>query len=452
MYPLFVLFAASSAVVVLILRFRINAFLALMIAGLLVGLLTPEIPLDKKVSEVTTRFGSFVGRIGLMIAMASVVGHAMMQSGAAERITRTFLRWFGEKRAALSMVSSGSLLSIPVFADTVFYLLIPLARSMSVRMGGKHLLRNVLAISAGATASHMLVPPTPGPLMLAATLELDVGLVMLVGLPIALCASAGGYVYACWIDRRLNLPMREAPGLALEELGRVAQRSDDELPGFGAALLPIALPVTLIALGTTLKMAGATGAWAQVLFMLGDPNVALTLAAAVALALTARKEGRSVRELSASMEAAVKDGGMIILITAGGGAFGGMLQLAGVGDALGELAKATGVTVMVMGFLVASLFKVAQGSSTVAMITSAAIVLPVVQATELPYHTVYLAPAIGAGSLVGLWMNDSGFWVYRTMTGLTEVETLKGKSVMLAVMGCCAFAATLVASTVLPLK
>ena len=156
--------------------------------------------------------------------------------------------------------------------------------------------------------------------------------------------------------------------------------------------------------------------------------------------------------LAKPVEQAIASAGVIILITAGGGAFGGMLMLAGVGDAISELATDFGVPMLLLGFLLAVLFKVAQGSGTVCMITSAAILAPMIEGASLGFHPVYVLMAVGSGALVGVWMNDSGFWVYRTMTGLTEIESLKTKTVCLAAMGLGGFAMTLFLSTVMPLR
>jgi GntP family gluconate:H+ symporter len=148
--------------------------------------------IDEVVPAVSERFGRVVGSIGIAIAMAAIIGQCLMESGAADRITRRFVAWLGEKNSSLSLVASGYVLSIPVFSDTVFYLLVPLARSMSARMGGRNYVLNVLSISAGGSATHVFVPPTPGPLVMAATLGVDLGIVILVGIFVALPSSFCG--------------------------------------------------------------------------------------------------------------------------------------------------------------------------------------------------------------------------------------------------------------------
>jgi GntP family gluconate:H+ symporter len=452
MHPLAILLIAVAAVFLLIIRLKINAFVALVTCAILIGLLSGKVPLHEIVGEVGSRFGQIAGQIGIAIAMAAVVGQCLLESGAADKITRRFVALLGEKYASLSMVISGYVLSIPVFSDTVFYLLIPLARAMSVRVGGRNFVLYALAISAGGSATHVFVPPTPGPLVMAATMNIDLGVVILVGLCVALPASFCGWLYSIWIDRKLNLPLREAPGLSLAELEQIATRSEDELPGFWLALSPILLPVILITANTVTNTFVPDTKLAHVAAFLGNASLALLLAAALSLWLLARQKRLSLGELAKPAEQAIASAGLIILITSGGGAFGGMLVRAGVGDALGEYARQLGISLLVLGFLLAAVLKVAQGSATVAMITVSSILAPLIETTPPPYHPVYILMAIGGGSLVGAWMNDSGFWIFRTMTGLTEVESLKTKSVLVAVLGTVGFLASLVGSWLAPLR
>lgn len=451
MHPLLNLVIAIAVVFILIIRLKLNPFLALIGAAVFIGILSPQIPLERVVNEVGTRFGNVVGRIGIAIAMAAIIGQCLMESGAADKITRRFVAFLGEKYSSLSIVASGYVLSIPVFHDTVFYLLIPLARAMSVRVGGRHFVLYALSIAAGGSATHVFVPPTPGPLAMAETLNIDLGLVIIVGIVVALPASICGWFYAQFIDRKLNLPLREAPGLSLAELEEIATKPESELPGFWASLTPILLPVLLITSNTVAGTVAPESPIIRYTEFLGDPSLALILSAAVSMWLLAHHRGWSLKQLAKPVEDAIGSAGMIILITAGGGAFGGMLQAAGVGDALGEVARDFGIPLMAMAFFLAVLFKIAVGSATVCMITTASIMAPLVVAAPPPYHAVYILMMIGAGSLVGVWMNDSGFWVFRTMTGLTEVETLQTKSALLVILGLAAMVVCVIMSRVIPL-
>lgn len=451
MHPLIVLLIATIAVFLLIIRFKINAFVALILSAMLIGILSPNIPLDRVIPEVTSRFGDVVGRIGVAIAMAALIGHSLMESGAADKITRQFIRWLGDKYSSLSMLVSGYVLSIPVFHDTVFYLLIPLARAMTIRNGGRRYVLNALSIGAGGVATHLFVPPTPGPLAMAATMNLDIGLVMIVGLAIGIPSSLGAWLYAVWIDRKLNIPMREAPGASLAELEEIANRPESELPGFFASMLPIALPVFLITGNTVANTFFPGTAFAHQMVFWGNANLALILSAACGLWLLAKHKRMGLRDLAAPAEKAIKDAGLIIMITAGGGAFGGMLVAAGVADALSQGAADYGISYLVLAFGVSMLLRVAQGSATVAMITVSQMLAPLITQSPLPYHPVYLLIATGGGGIMLGWMNDSGFWVYKTMTGLTEMEALKTKSMSLSVMGLTAFLFAWLGSILFPM-
>jgi GntP family gluconate:H+ symporter len=451
MHPILILLVAVAAVFVLIIRLRVNAFVALISSAILIGLLSPDVALIEVIPAVGKRFGGVVGRIGIAIAMAAIVGQCLMESGAADRITRRFVAWLGEARSSLSLVASGYVLSVPVFSDTVFYLLVPLARAMSVRMGGRNYVLYVLAISAGGSATHVFVPPTPGPLVMASTLSVDVGIVILVGLCVALPASLCGWLYAIWIDRKLDIPIREAPGLSLDDLSKIATRPEDELPAFWVSMSPILLPVVFIAGNTVANTIYKDTDIARLTAFLGNPSFALLAGAVVGLWVLARQSKMSLKELAVPVEEAIKSAGVIILITAGGGAFGGMLVRAGVGDVLGKWAGELGMSLMLLGFLLAMLVKVAQGSGTVAMITASAIMAPLLGVADLAYHPVYVLMSIGSGALIGTWMNDSGFWVFRTMTGLTEIETLQTKTALLIVLGGTGFTITLLGSWLFPL-
>lgn len=451
MPPVAILVIAIGIVFLLILRLRMNAFIALICAAITVGLLSPEIELARVMPAVARVFGEVCGRIGIVIALAALIGLCLMESGAADKITRVFVRLLGERRSSLSLLGSGYVLSGPVFFDTVFYLLVPLARAMRVRTGRNYLLF-VMSICAGGAVTHTMVPPTPGPLATAATLGVDLGMMILVGATVGLPMSLAGWLFAQYMDRRLPVPFRETPGLSLAELEELARRDDSLLPGFLHSLAPIVLPVLLITSNTIARTVAPQSAIAGVTAFLGDPNFALLAAAAVALHLLARQKGLTLAELAERVESAFSSAGLIILITAAGGAFGGMLVEAGVGRALGEMSRQNQVPVLLLGFLLASLMKLAQGSGTVAMITTSSIVAPLVADSSPPFHVVYVATAIGSGSLLGSWMNDSGFWVYKQMAGLTESEALRTWTPLLAVLGVVGFLTTWLLATALPLR
>ena len=465
--PIGILTVGVVTVIGLIIFLRVHAFLALIISALLVSLLAPAPTAEgvDKISRVATEFGNAAGKIGIVIALAAVIGDCMMRSGAADRIVRAFLSLLGEKRASVAMMGSGYVLAVPVFFDTVFYLLVPLARSLYKRIGKNYLLY-LVAIGAGGAVTHTLVPPTPGPLLMAANLGVDVGMMLMMGLLVALPAAFAGLGWGVLINKWMPIPLRE--GSATPEDQAQQPPSDDNLPSLGVSLLPVLIPVLLITTNTVIetltKGLPATGFWrADVLpytKMVGNPNIALLASAVVSLLIFWNQRRPSLTGISRLVEHALMSGGVIILITAAGGAFGAMLREAQIGPAIKEYfggKEAEGTALLFLAFGISSLLKIAQGSSTVAMITAsgmlAAILSPAgtLDYTGLPYHPVYLALAIGAGSKVISWMNDSGFWVFAKMGGLTEPEALKSWTVSLALMGVMAMAVTLLLSRVLPM-
>jgi GntP family gluconate:H+ symporter len=445
--PIVILIIGVALLIAMMLVLRLNAFVALITSAMVVSLLSPGEFADK-ITRVGQAFGGVAGGIGIVIAMAAIIGKCMMDSGAADRIVRSFLRLLGEKRAPTALMLSGFVLSVPVFFDTVFYLLVPLARSLWSRTRKNYVLY-LTAIVAGAAITHTLVPPTPGPLFMANELNVDVGLMMILGLLIGLPTAALGVVVCKIINRRMDIPMRPYAGQAEPE-----PLDDDQLPSFWISFAPIALPVILISLNTITKALGVGGLTAQIAAVLGHRDLALLLAAAVAMYVLVRKRKLSFKELAARSETALMSGGMIILITAAGGAFGKMLHEAGIKDLLEQwLGVQGGLVILLMAFAVAVMMKFAQGSGTVSMITTVTIFAAMgVSHDMLGCNLVYLAMAIGSGSLVGDWMNNSGFWIFARMGGLTEIETLKSWTILTAALGVIGLGFTLLLAYVMPMN
>ena len=359
----------------------------------------------------------------------------------------------GQKRASWALMGSGFVLSVPVFFDTVFYLLVPLARSM-YRRTQRHYLLYLLAIVAGAAVTHTMVPPTPGPLFMAAELKIDIGLMMMVGGADWTSHGRGRTDRLPIIDRLMPLEMRPYPG---EEQTKTVP--DDQLPPLWLSLLPVVLPIVLMASNTVVTAIGSdTAKWQQVgriTAVFGNRDLALLVSAGIAIGILVIWPRLSLKDLGKSIESALMSGGVIILITAGGGAFGKALSDAGIKDAIAgwvDPGTATGLVFVLSAFAVASLVKFAQGSGTVAMITTVGIFAGLEPtATTLGFHPVYVATAIGSGSLIGDWMNNSGFWIFAKMGGLSELETLKSWTILTAVLGITGLGMTLLLARVLPM-
>ena len=382
-------------------------------------------------------------------------------------------------------MGSGFVLAVPVFFDTVFYLLVPLARSL-YRRTHKNYLLYVLAIGCGGAITHTLVPPTPGPLVMATTLGVDVGLMILIGGLVALPAAVAGLIFAHFANRWMPVPMR-----SIGDQPEPEPLEDSQLPSLWLSLLPVLLPVVLISANTIVETSAKTAIRQQLIEsgverprdeqltellrspdriadpdaqrlarasrltnVVGNANFALLLSAGIALVTLVRQRQLSRVQMAAAVETALMSGGVIILITAAGGAFGEMLKAAQVGPAIQHLftdVGGAGTVLLLLGFGIAAVLKIAQGSSTVAMITGSAMLAGIASPETLGFHPVYLATAIGGGSLVGSWMNDSGFWIFAKMSGLTEIEALKSWTVMLVVLATVSLAVTVLLSSFLPL-
>jgi GntP family gluconate:H+ symporter len=464
-WPFIVLALGILFIVVAIGVFRFHAFVALILAAILVGVLASSLPGDDTGNHVInaielsmTEFGVTAGKIAWVIGVAAIIGVCLMESGAADRIVRGLVRTLGEKRAGWAMMIAAFFLSIPVFFDTVFFLIIPLAQALAFRLGKRYVFF-VMCVCAGGAITHGLVPPTPGPLVMIETLELDLGFAMIMGIVLGLPVAAFGIWLARRMDDKLKLELRESPMVKIADLESIVSKDDKELPSFFMSILPVVLPVFLIALWSSVKAFGSGEASMlnSVIEVLGNKNLAMALGTLIAIYLMASQRKMKLGPLWKEMEPAIAVAGTIILITSAGGAFGAMIRHAGVGDAVKAATEGTGFSFLLLAWIIAAVMKVAQGSGTVSMITTSGIMAAIMgiggggEMMVLPYHPVYIFAVIAFGSQVGSWMNDSGFWVVCKLSGFTESETLKTWTVMLAALGVVGLIEVLIVSTILPM-
>ncbi len=510
LWPFAILGICVALIIVLITVLRVHAFLALVLAAITAGLLTPlgQLPGERvKTNVITTNtmavftnahgalvveeaqpatppggiqssnlqitlpgqtthshyiqaveltaaeLGNTAGKVGVVIALASIIGMCLMESGAADKIVRRFLAFFGEKRAGVALVTSGYFISIPIFFDTFFMLLLPLARAMAVRTGKDYLLY-VMAICCAGTVTHSLCVPHPGPLAMGEILKLDAGLTLIAGVLVGIFPVAASWLTAKWLNRRTTIPIRETSGASMQDLRQIVDKPESELPSFFWSVVPVILPLFLIALASTFEAlpglkAGSPG-FSQTVAFVGNRNMALIIGTVVALAILMRQRRLDLAGAARLIGPAFETAGVIILITSAGGAFGLMLRNAGVGDTIKELVAGKAFNLILLAWLVATVIRVAQGSATVAMLTTAAMVYPIMTAGPLPYHPIYIYMAIGFGAMTLSWMNDSGFWVVGRLSGFTEKETLKSWTVVVTVNSVVGLLTCLVFSKLLP--
>lgn len=445
-WPFAILIMGITAVVVMISKLRMHPFIALILAAIFVGLISVSLPgigdqhhLVWAVELPMVEFGIVAGKIAWVIALAAVIGTAMMQSGAAQSIVNWLVNSLGENRAAIALLISGFILSIPVFFDTVFFLLIPLAIALALKTGKNYVLY-VMAMAGGAAITHSLVPPTPGPLIMAETLNLDLGLTILAGLASGIIPAIAVLMVSKRMNLKLNIPVR----VVSSESGET-----HEGPSLIMSLLPVLVPILLISLASVTEvMTGSISPW---MAFWGNKNIAMTVGTTLALILWIRQRKLSGTALWKAIGKPLEIAGIIILITSAGGAFGAMIKHSGIGSAIEVATENFHISYILLAWAIAAVMKTAQGSGTVSMITTSAIMLALMgTGIELPYHPIYILLAIGFGSLCISWMNDSGFWVVAKMSGFTEKEALKTWTVLLATLSVVGLVQVLIMSWIFP--
>jgi GntP family gluconate:H+ symporter len=491
-WPLWVLGIGVAVVIVAVAFLKIHPFFSLLLAAITVGLLSTDLPdvagkdgighMVKALELPMVEMGNTAGKIAFAIALAAIIGMCLMESGAADRIVLRLVEVLGEKRAALALLLSGFLLSIPVFFDTVFFLLIPLARALAIRLKKNYVLF-VMAICGGAAITHSLVAPTPGPLLMAENLQIDLGISIAGGLLGALVPAASVLLFAALINRFFPMELSvagddapDSPAASVapsegdgerqdeEPAAVTATDSDEHLPGFFVSILPVVLPVFLIAFasffGVAMKAMESAGSLPPAMTAVqpwvdffGNKNFALLLGTIIAVGLVLSRKKPGLNGLAVLMDGPFQVAGVIILITSAGGAFGAMIKHTGVADTIKELALLGDINYVLLAWLVAVVLKIAQGSGTVAMITTSSMMFGIIgDGSALPYHPMYIFIAIGYGSMAISWMNDSGFWVVGRLSGFREKQTLCTWTLLLLCLSITGILQTWLMATVLPLK
>jgi len=460
-WPLVVLVLSVGLVITLITVVKLHAFIALILAAIAAGLLSRVGVLSgapnqshwvRAVELSTVAFGQTCASIGVVIALASVIGMCLLESGAADKIVRHFLRLFGQKHAGLALLVSTYIVSIPIFFDTIFMLLIPLAKALRLRTGKDYLLY-VLAICCAGVVTHSMVIPHPGPAAMADALHVDPGLTIIVGLITGALPCAIGWLFCRFINRRMDVPLVETPGSSLADLEALMGKPERELPSLPISLTPVLLPVLLIGLASfvaALYKQQAPGPLATWLQFLGNRNIALIIGAFISIFILMRQRRLSFSRVADLIGPPLETAGVVILITAAGGAFGLMLKNAGVGEAIKTAASGYNLNLILLSWIVALIIRIAQGSATVAMLTTSAMIYPLMTASQLPYDPVYIFLAIGYGAMGASWMNDSGFWVVSRLGGLSEKQTLRSWTLLLTVISVAGLLTALLFASLLP--
>lgn len=413
-----------AVLILLVLKTKIHAFLALIIAASITGLIGGMPPLAVA-DAISLGFGNTLASIGIIIGFGVMMGRILEVTGAAEKLAYTLIKFVGKRREEWAMAIAGYIVSIPIFVDSAFVILNPLVRALSSKTG-KSVVTLGVALAVGLVATHHAVPPTPGPLGVAGIFGVDVGLMILWGLIFAGPIIVVGVLYAQWIGKRIyQIPSEDGLGFvrpenmsAYDEFVALSAEREKELPSLFKSILPILLPIVLIFINTTLTALEISGGAIDYLLFLGKPVIAVALGLVAAIYALANRMKRE--EALERMEEGMTTAGIILLVTGAGGALGQVLRESGAGDYIAQVIADLPLPAILIPFFVATLVRLIQGSGTVAMITAASISAPIL--VNLDVNLALAAQAAALGAMIFSYFNDSMFWVVNRMLGIKNVK------------------------------
>lgn len=407
------LILAVAFIVVSTTKFKLHPFLALIFAAIGFGLLS-GMPFAEIVNSVNSGFGDIVGHIGLVIVIGCIIGTFLEESGGAYVMAQGIVRLAGKKRVPLAMLIVGCFISIPVYADSGFVILSPLNKAIT-KKSGISLACTAIALSLGLTITHCLVPPTPGPVAATAILGADLGLVILIGLIVSMFVAAESYFFVTRYASRTYIDPDPDGEITVEE--------DDakDKPSALRSFLPVVVPLVLIVFKSISDFPGAPfgeGVAASVLRFIGEPVVALIIGMILSFFLP-KKFDRELLSTTGWVGKSLTSAAVIIMITAAGGSFGMILRNSGIADILGESLAGANVGIW-LPFIIAAALKSAQGSSTVAIVTTASLIAPMMEALGFvsPVGRALAVMSLCSGAMVMSHVNDSFFWVVSQLSGM----------------------------------
>ncbi|KUE81163.1 permease [Aeromonas schubertii] len=445
----YLLSVAGGAIVLLLLlimRFKVHAFVALTLVSLITALAT-GVTYDQVIPTMLGGFGSTLASVALLVGLGAMIGRILEQTGGAKVLADTLINRFGPERAPLALGVASLLFGFPIFFDAGLIVMLPIIFSVAKQFGGS-VLKYALPSAGAFAVMHAFLPPHPGPVAASELLGANIGLLTVVGLLVAIPTwYLGAYLYGLWAGKKFEIPL--PPRFVAD-----AQVSHEAAPSFGQVLSILLLPLLLIFMDTGLNTLGAMGMvdkgaeWVNVLRMVGKTPVALLITLIYALFLFRQSQGKVALEKLCNE--ALAPVCAVILVTGAGGMFGGVLRASGIGAALADVLSDTGMPVILAAFLVSTALRVAQGSATVALTTTAALMAPTVAATAglSELDLTFIVIAIAGGATVLSHFNDSGFWLVGRFLNMDEKTTLKTWTVMETLLGTIAFLIVALASMI----
>lgn len=418
--------------------FKWHAFISLLVASLFLAILS-GMPFDAIVGAYETGVGGTLGHLVGILALGTILGKMLSESGAGLQIANFFVKVFGEKKLPWAMFFSGFIIGIPVFFEVGILILLPLVISIQKATKQNILLIGLPAI-AGLSIVHGLVPPHPGAVAAIGIYGADLGKVLLYSLIIAIPAGIlGGPIFASWISKKV-IPQGEP------ELVKIDETNQFSVPGAGISFLSILMPVILMILGTAAPFMPFSAGFQKFLGFIGSPIIALLLSCFFAFYFLGFRRGMDRKVIKKFAEECLLPVGSIILIIGAGGGFKQILIDSGVGQTIGNMAQDLSLSPLILAFLISGLIRIATGSATVALTTAAGIVSPIIE-NMTGVNLELLVIATGAGSLMFSHVNDAGFWMVKEYLGLTINETFKTWTVLETVLSFVAFIGALIVST-----
>ncbi len=416
-----------AVLLVLIIKFKFHAMISILIGAVIIGIIA-GMPFSMIIQSVNDGIGNTLKGIALLVGLGSMFGAILEISGGAQAIAITMTNKFGDKKAAWALGITGMIIAMPVFFDAGLIILIPLAFSLAKKTG-RSSLHYVIPLLAGLAVGHAFIPPTPGPVLVATMLNVDLGYVILIGIFCgAFAMILGGPVWGNYCGNKFNI--------SVPDHVQSGNFDESKLPRFSTVVLIILVPLALIIFKSIAGVIPALAAIMPFINFIGEPFVALTISTILAMFILGVKHGYSMQELEKIMTKSLEPTGMILLVTACGGVLRYMLEYSGIGQVIGAGISTLALPVTIVAFIIAALTRIAVGSSTVAMTMAAGIVasLPSIS-TYSPLYLACVTAAVAGGSTVCSHFNDSGFWLVRSLVGIDEKTTLKTWTIMEPIVG-----------------
>lgn len=428
-----------ALLLVLIIKFKVHAMLSILIGAIAIGLIA-GMPFEEIVTAVDDGIGNTLKGIALLVGLGSMFGAILEASGGAQTLAVTMVKKFGDEKAAWALGITGLVISIPVFFDAGLIILIPLAFSLAKRTK-KSSLFYAIPLLAGLAVGHAFIPPTPGPVLVATMLNVELGWVILVGVCCGFFAMiVAGPVWGAVCGKKYYVPVPD-------QIANQEDIDESKLPSFASVVTIIMIPLVLIILKSVAGVVPALAGAAPLFNFLGQPFAALLIATLAAMFILGTRHGYTMPELEKILTKSLEPTGLILLVTACGGVLRYILQYSGLGEIIGNAVASINLPIVAVAFLVAALVRICVGSATVAMTMAAGIVAAMPEIASLsPMYLACVVAAVAGGATVCSHFNDSGFWLVRSLIGLDEKTTLKTWTIMETLVGGTGFIVALIIS------